>query len=181
MSRNVVGLNNSVRPSHRGRTQPTPPGALDASPWINGDADYRNWGINTANIVFHIGDANPYRFAEMYPGARKSDRGCRAPALASAHKGVAAMFQLLGLLFVAGAIVLVARWLLITAAISLALRLLIRALRAWADAERRRDRELAALRARADQQHEWVMQGDDCGVLRAEPAGVGQGQACFGP
>lgn len=49
--------------------EPTPPGALDANPWINGDADYRNWGINTANIVFYIGDSNPQMFAEMYPGA----------------------------------------------------------------------------------------------------------------
>lgn len=49
--------------------EPNPPGSLEASPWINGDADYRNWGINTANIVFYIGDANPYQFAEMYPGA----------------------------------------------------------------------------------------------------------------
>src|SRR5271166_54142 len=80
MSRNVVGLNNSVRPSHRGRTQPTPPGALDASPWINGDADYRNWGINTANIVFHIGDGNPYLFAEMYPGATPAEYNTSAGA-----------------------------------------------------------------------------------------------------
>jgi hypothetical protein len=49
--------------------EPTPPGTLGANPWITGDADYSNWGINTANIVFYIGDANPYVFAEMYPGA----------------------------------------------------------------------------------------------------------------
>jgi hypothetical protein len=49
--------------------EPTPPRTLPANPWINGDADYRNWGINTANMVFYIGDANPYVFAEMYPGA----------------------------------------------------------------------------------------------------------------
>jgi hypothetical protein len=53
--------------------EPTPPGALEANPWINGDADYRNWGINTANIVFYIGDSNPYSFAEMYPGATPAD------------------------------------------------------------------------------------------------------------
>jgi hypothetical protein len=43
--------------------------ALESHPWINGDADYSNWGINTANIVFYIGDSNPNLFAEMYPGA----------------------------------------------------------------------------------------------------------------
>jgi hypothetical protein len=58
----------------------TPPGALEANPWINGDADYRNWGINTANIVFYIGDANPYLFAEMYPGATPADYNSSAGA-----------------------------------------------------------------------------------------------------
>ncbi len=60
--------------------EPTPPGALDANPWINGDADYSNWGINTANIVFYIGDANPYLFAEMYPGATPADYNSSAGA-----------------------------------------------------------------------------------------------------
>ena len=49
------------------------PGALEPHPWINGDADYSNWGINTANIVFYIGDSNPNVFAEMFPGAAPSD------------------------------------------------------------------------------------------------------------
>jgi hypothetical protein len=53
--------------------EPTPPGALDPNPWIEGDADYQNWGINTANIVFYIGDSNPEVFAEMYPGAAPAD------------------------------------------------------------------------------------------------------------
>jgi hypothetical protein len=53
--------------------EPTPPGTLDSPPWIEGDADYRNWGINTANIVFYIGDSNPNVFAEMYPGAAPAD------------------------------------------------------------------------------------------------------------
>ncbi|GEM_PF-3540696 len=60
--------------------EPTPPGALDANPWINGDADYRNWGINTANIVFYIGDGNPYLFAEMYPGATPAEYNTSAGA-----------------------------------------------------------------------------------------------------
>jgi hypothetical protein len=49
--------------------EPKSPGTIGAHPWITGDADYKNWGINTANMVFYIGDANPYGFAEMYPGA----------------------------------------------------------------------------------------------------------------
>jgi hypothetical protein len=53
--------------------EPTPPGTLDSHPWIDGDADYRNWGINTANIVFYIGDANPEVFAELFPGATPAD------------------------------------------------------------------------------------------------------------
>ena len=53
--------------------EPTPPGTLDSHPWIDGDADYSNWGINTANIVFYIGDSAPDCFAEMYPGATPAD------------------------------------------------------------------------------------------------------------
>jgi hypothetical protein len=53
--------------------EPPKPSGTESHPWINGDADYRNWGINTANIVFYIGDSNPYGFCEMYPGATPSD------------------------------------------------------------------------------------------------------------
>jgi hypothetical protein len=53
--------------------EPPKPGALESSPWINGDADYRNWGINTTNIVLYNGDGAPTGFAEMYPGATKDD------------------------------------------------------------------------------------------------------------
>jgi len=60
--------------------EPKTPGALGSTPWINGDADYSNWGINTANIVFYIGDANPYVFAEMYPGAAPSQYNSSAGA-----------------------------------------------------------------------------------------------------
>ena len=60
--------------------EPTPPGTLGAHPWITGDADYSNWGINTANIVFYIGDANPYVFAEMYPGAAPAQYNTSAGA-----------------------------------------------------------------------------------------------------
>jgi hypothetical protein len=49
--------------------EPVPPGSLEPSPWINGDADYSNWGINTTNIMLYNGDGWPWGFAEMYPGA----------------------------------------------------------------------------------------------------------------
>ncbi len=53
--------------------EPVPPGSLDPSPWINGDADYSNWGINTTNIMLYNGDGNPGAFTEMYPGATLAD------------------------------------------------------------------------------------------------------------
>ncbi len=40
----------------------------------------KNWGVNTANIVFYIGDANPYVFAEMYPGAAPAQYNTSAGA-----------------------------------------------------------------------------------------------------
>lgn len=61
--------------------EPPTPGTLDAYPWIYGDADYRNWGINTANIVFYIGDSNPECFCEMYPGAPPADYNAAGGAL----------------------------------------------------------------------------------------------------
>ena len=60
--------------------EPTKPGTIGAHPWITGDADYENWGVNTANIVFYIGDANPYVFAEMYPGAAPAQYNTSAGA-----------------------------------------------------------------------------------------------------
>ena len=49
--------------------EPVPPGTLPTDPWINGDADFSNWGINTTNIMLYNGDGWPTGFAEMYPGA----------------------------------------------------------------------------------------------------------------
>jgi hypothetical protein len=49
--------------------EPSQAGALEASPWINGDADHSNWGINTTNIMLYNGDGGPTGFSEMYPGA----------------------------------------------------------------------------------------------------------------
>ena len=53
--------------------EPKPPGTLEPNAWINGDADFLNWGINTANITMYIGDSNPYLLCEMYPGATPAD------------------------------------------------------------------------------------------------------------
>lgn len=53
--------------------EPASPGSLEPSPWINGDADYSNWGINTTNIMLYNGDGWPGGFAEMYPGATLAD------------------------------------------------------------------------------------------------------------
>ncbi len=53
--------------------RPAKPGTLPASPWIHGDADYSNWGINTANIVYVNGDGTPNWLTAMFPGAPASD------------------------------------------------------------------------------------------------------------
>jgi hypothetical protein len=53
--------------------EPAPPGASEPSPWINGDADYSDWGINTTNIMLYNGDGSPGGFSEMYPGANTYD------------------------------------------------------------------------------------------------------------
>ena len=39
--------------------EPPTPGVLPARPWIYGDADFSNWGVNSANIVLYIGHGNP--------------------------------------------------------------------------------------------------------------------------
>ena len=49
--------------------EPNPAGSLEPTPWVNGDADHLNWGINTTNIMLYNGDGWPTGFAEMYPGA----------------------------------------------------------------------------------------------------------------
>ena len=47
---------------------PSPPGSLPAKPWIYGDADFANWGVDTANIVLYNGDGSYLSFfAEMDP------------------------------------------------------------------------------------------------------------------
>jgi len=53
--------------------EPAKPGSLEPAPWIYGDADYSNWGINTTNIMLYNGDGSPWGFSEMYPGATPAD------------------------------------------------------------------------------------------------------------
>jgi len=53
--------------------EPNPAGTLVASPWVNGDADYRNWGINTADLVIDIADGNADMKTAMQPGAPLSE------------------------------------------------------------------------------------------------------------
>jgi len=48
---------------------PDPPGTLVAKPWINGDADYANWGANTADMVLDNADGNSDGKTAMQPGA----------------------------------------------------------------------------------------------------------------
>jgi hypothetical protein len=49
--------------------EPNPPGTLPATPWINGDADYSNWGVNTASIVLNNTDGFAQGFCSSQPGA----------------------------------------------------------------------------------------------------------------
>jgi len=53
--------------------RPTPPATLVGTPWINGDADYANWGIDTADIVLDNADGSPDGTSLMYPGAADTD------------------------------------------------------------------------------------------------------------
>ena len=73
--------------------EPAPPGSLEPSPWINGDADYSNWGINTTNIMLYNGDGWPTGFAEMYPGATLADYNTLGGASVS-EPGSAATVQI---------------------------------------------------------------------------------------
>jgi hypothetical protein len=57
--------------------KPKVPGTLPATPWINGDIDFSNWGVNTANLVLVNGDGWPDGFTAMYPGAPQSDYNSR--------------------------------------------------------------------------------------------------------
>jgi hypothetical protein len=49
------------------------PSSVPAEPWIYGDGNYANWGINTANLVLIIGDGTIDNFTAMFPGAKSCD------------------------------------------------------------------------------------------------------------
>jgi hypothetical protein len=49
--------------------EPPVPGSLPGTPWVYGDADYANWGVNTASIVLNNTDGAPDFFASSQPGA----------------------------------------------------------------------------------------------------------------
>ncbi|SPE60724.1 hypothetical protein SBV1_480007 [Verrucomicrobia bacterium] len=49
--------------------EPNPPGTLEATPWVYGDADYSNWGVNSASIVLNNTDGWANGFCSSQPGA----------------------------------------------------------------------------------------------------------------
>ncbi len=53
--------------------RPTPAGTLVATPWIYGDADYANWGVDSADIVLDNADGWPDGTVLMQPGAPATD------------------------------------------------------------------------------------------------------------
>jgi hypothetical protein len=53
--------------------EPNPPDALVPTPWINGDADYSNWGVNTAAIVLNNTDGWATGFCSSEPGATDAE------------------------------------------------------------------------------------------------------------
>jgi hypothetical protein len=49
--------------------EPPTPGTLPAKPWVNGCADFSNWGVNTASIVLNNCDGASDFFTSSQPGA----------------------------------------------------------------------------------------------------------------
>jgi len=49
--------------------EPKPQGTLMPTPWVNGDADYSNWGVNSAAIVLNNTDGGSTGFDSSEPGA----------------------------------------------------------------------------------------------------------------
>jgi hypothetical protein len=56
--------------------EPVTPGVLGAGPWTIGDADYQNWGVNTACIVLYIGHGNPGLITFTIYGNEQSINTC---------------------------------------------------------------------------------------------------------
>jgi hypothetical protein len=55
---------------------PKTPGALGAGPWAIGDADYMNWGVDSACIVLYIGHGNPNLFTFTIFGNDRDINSC---------------------------------------------------------------------------------------------------------
>ena len=53
--------------------RPNPAGTLVATPWVYGDADFANWGVDTADIVLDNADGWPDGTVLMQPGAPAAD------------------------------------------------------------------------------------------------------------
>ncbi len=53
--------------------EPSPPDTLQPTPWVNGDADYSNWGVNTAAIVLNNTDGWATGFCSSQPGATDAE------------------------------------------------------------------------------------------------------------
>jgi hypothetical protein len=53
--------------------RPTPAATLVATPWVFGDADFANWGVDTADIVLDNADGWADGKAAMFPGAAATD------------------------------------------------------------------------------------------------------------
>ena len=56
--------------------EPKTPGQLPTAPWIYGDADYSNWGVNSADIVLYIGHGAPYATSFTIYGNKNSISTC---------------------------------------------------------------------------------------------------------
>ena len=56
--------------------EPKIPGVLGAGPWTVGDADFANWGVNSADIVLYIGHGNPNVFTFVIYGNERSIGTC---------------------------------------------------------------------------------------------------------
>ena len=53
--------------------RPRPPGTLVSTPWVYGDADFANWGVDTADIVLDNADGWDDGTVLMQPGAPATD------------------------------------------------------------------------------------------------------------
>ena len=56
--------------------EPKVPGVLGAGPWTVGDADFSNWGVNSADIVLYIGHGNPNVITFVIYGNERSIGTC---------------------------------------------------------------------------------------------------------